>query len=291
MQKAFSRIKKGVEISSITDELSEGGIDRSFIKEFEIDIINTAKPFMETGFLREANEEEFKNSVDYIFYNTLLHRISGKELYKNSPYDKEQTTHLCKFINTINNYIIFDRYSKGLFLQKVNNLFAIKKRKAEMLWDLFEEHRTELNIICIMDRLRRLEKTVDNIYEIFDSIVYDIEESEPDLITALFELMLTIIKMCRGDNVDRAEPLPISPEMRVEVQKLDKTLEEYHFLRVLIDHIDVYEKEGASKNHTQHIVIYYHFVGVLDLPDRQEYYKADTRKGVEVEYIPKAKTA
>ena len=43
--------------------------------------------------------------------------------------------------------------------------------------------------------------------------------------------MLTIIKMCRGDNVDRAEPLPISPEMRVEVQKLDKTLEEYHFLR------------------------------------------------------------
>lgn len=56
-------------------------------------------------------------------------------------------------------------------------------------------------------------------------------KSEPDLITALFELMLTIIKMCRGDNIDRAEPLPISPEMRVEVQKLDKTLEEYHFLR------------------------------------------------------------
>ena len=62
-------------------------------------------------------------------------------------------------------------------------------------------------------------------------------------------------------------------------------------LRELIDHIDVYEKEGASKNYTQHIVIYYRFVGVLDLPDRQENYKADTRKGVEVEYIPKAKTA
>ncbi|MBR0412350.1 MAG: DUF4368 domain-containing protein, partial [Eubacterium sp.] len=62
-------------------------------------------------------------------------------------------------------------------------------------------------------------------------------------------------------------------------------------LRELIDHIDIYEKEGASKNYTQHIVIYYRFVGVLDLPDRQENYKADTRKGVEVEYIPKAKTA
>ncbi|MBQ3904782.1 MAG: DUF4368 domain-containing protein, partial [Eubacterium sp.] len=62
-------------------------------------------------------------------------------------------------------------------------------------------------------------------------------------------------------------------------------------LRELIDHIDVYEKEGASKNYTQRIVIYYRFVGVLELPNEQENYKADTRKGVEVEYIPKAKSA
>ncbi len=62
-------------------------------------------------------------------------------------------------------------------------------------------------------------------------------------------------------------------------------------LRELIDHIDVYEKEGASKNYTQHIVIYYRFVGVLDLPDKQENYKADTRKGVNVEYITNAKSA
>ena len=62
-------------------------------------------------------------------------------------------------------------------------------------------------------------------------LIYRFRKGEPDLITALFELMLTIIKMCRGDNVDRTEPLPISPEMRVEVQKLDNTLEEYHFLR------------------------------------------------------------
>ena len=59
-------------------------------------------------------------------------------------------------------------------------------------------------------------------------------------------------------------------------------------LRELIDHIDVYETEGKGKNRTQRIVIYYRFVGYIELPD--EYfkvnYKADTRSGVAVEYIP-----
>ena len=63
-------------------------------------------------------------------------------------------------------------------------------------------------------------------------------------------------------------------------------------LRELIDHIDVYEKEGGKKNYTQQIVIYYRFVGFIEIPRtaEDENYKADTRTGVEVEYIP-AKSA
>ena len=63
-------------------------------------------------------------------------------------------------------------------------------------------------------------------------------------------------------------------------------------LRELIDHVDVYEKEGGKKNYTQRIVIYYRFVGYLVLPSLEgENYKANTRKGVDVEYIPTAKSA
>ena len=63
-------------------------------------------------------------------------------------------------------------------------------------------------------------------------------------------------------------------------------------LRELIDHIDVYEKEGGKKNYTQRIVIYYRFIGFLELPALEdENYKANTRKGVDVEYIPTAKSA
>ena len=69
----------------------------------------------------------------------------------------------------------------------------------------------------------------------------------------------------------------------MEIQKLTAPL-----LRELIDHIDVYETEGVGRRQTQRIVIYYRFVGYIEIPDNyfRKNYKADTRKGVSVEYIP-----
>lgn len=64
-------------------------------------------------------------------------------------------------------------------------------------------------------------------------------------------------------------------------------------LRELIDHIDVFETEGTGKNRTQRIVIYYRFAGYVEMPEAppKTNYKADTRKGVAVEYLTQPKTA
>jgi len=56
-------------------------------------------------------------------------------------------------------------------------------------------------------------------------------------------------------------------------------------LRELIDHIDVYETEGADKNRTQRIMIHYKFIGIIELPEHSPNFTADTRQGVAVEYI------
>ena len=64
-------------------------------------------------------------------------------------------------------------------------------------------------------------------------------------------------------------------------------------LRELIDHIDVFETEGKGKSRTQRIVIYYRFVGYVEIPEvsRRPNIVADTRKGVAVEYLTEPKTA
>ena len=58
-------------------------------------------------------------------------------------------------------------------------------------------------------------------------------------------------------------------------------------LQELIDRIEVHEVEGRGKNRTQRIVIYYRFVGYLDLPVTEPVTE-NTRKGVAVSYLSKA---
>lgn len=69
----------------------------------------------------------------------------------------------------------------------------------------------------------------------------------------------------------------------MEMQKLTASL-----IQELIDEIMVYETEGVGKNRSQRIMIYYKFIGYIEIPECGSNYKADTRRGVAVEYITKS---
>ena len=60
-------------------------------------------------------------------------------------------------------------------------------------------------------------------------------------------------------------------------------------IRELIDHIEVHETEGEGKYKTQRIVIFYPFVGYIEIPESafSMPLTKDTRQGVAVSYIPK----
>lgn len=63
-------------------------------------------------------------------------------------------------------------------------------------------------------------------------------------------------------------------------------------LRELIDNIDIFETEGTGKSRTQQIVIYYRFIGYIELPNAaKQTHIADTRKGIAIEYITEQFTA
>ena len=51
-----------------------------------------------------------------------------------------------------------------------------------------------------------------------------------DTVQLLFELFIEILKLCTGNNIQEADNRSLSPMMRVEVQKLDKYIEEYKLL-------------------------------------------------------------
>ena len=98
-------------------------------------------------------------------------------------------------------------------------------------------------------------------------------------------------------RLDEAENLKIGQESFVKAIRRFLTMQTLTrpLLQELIDHIDVYETEGTGKNRTQRVVIYYRFVGYIEIPEvprrRRENFKADTRQGVSVEYLPKMASA
>lgn len=51
-----------------------------------------------------------------------------------------------------------------------------------------------------------------------------------DTVQLLFEVIIELIKICTGNNVQETDNRPLSPMMRAEVQKLVKYIEEYKFL-------------------------------------------------------------
>ena len=59
-------------------------------------------------------------------------------------------------------------------------------------------------------------------------------------------------------------------------------------LHELVERIDVYQTQRTGKNRTQRLAIHYNFIGVLDMPEVEEYpdnIVLDSRQGVAVEYL------
>ena len=56
------------------------------------------------------------------------------------------------------------------------------------------------------------------------------QAQQKDTITLLFEIFITLLKICTGSNIEQRQSRPLFPAMRAEVRKLDATLEEYKLL-------------------------------------------------------------
>ena len=107
------------------------------------------------------------------------------------------------------------------------------------------------------------------------------------------QLQKKILKLRRkltemGEKENEREEFIHAIRKFMEMRTLTKQV-----LNELIDHIDVYETQGTGKNKTQRLVIYYKFVGYLDIDPTQcrPNYTADIREGIMYNKLRKLKTA
>ena len=120
-------------------------------------------------------------------------------------------------------------------------------------------------------------KTSEENYSILSSEYADEREQLKKKILKLRKKMAEM-----GEKESEREEFIRAIRKFMEMRTLTKQV-----LNELIDHIDVYETQGTGKNKTQRLVIYYKFVGYLDIDPTQCHpnYTAVIREGVAVEHV------
>ena len=176
-------------------------------------------------------------------------------------------------------YLVADenRFAE-LLAQKSNKQMEAEKRTVQG-----ELHAAEM-------RLELLPKLLKNLYE--DKVSGRMMEEDYAILSREYAEERETLKKKVKAHRDRLRRIEQSEGEREQfIRAIRKFMEmrtlTNQILRELIDHIDVYEVEGRGKNRTQRMVIYYKFVGYLEIPSRLSApnYKADLRQGVAVEYV------
>ena len=165
-----------------------------------------------------------------------------------------------------------------MLVQKSNVQMGAEKRTVQG-----ELHAAEM-------RLELLPKLLKNLYE--DKVSGRMMEEDYAILSREYAEERETLKKKVKAHQDRLRRIEQSEGEREQFIKAIRKFMEMRtltnqILRELIDHIDVYEVEGRGKNRTQRMVIYYKFVGYLQIPSRltAPNYKADLRQGVAVEYV------
>lgn len=225
--------------------------------------------------------------------NKEIHYFSCSNYKKDTRGDCESRHYIRA--DAIEQVVMLELRRLAKYLESNEDEFAellIKKTNADML---AEQKRLEAALSQSIYRNENITTLFSKLYE--DNVSGKLSDEMFMELSHKYEVERMELKERIQDCQDRLERIGEMKQNKDDFIKAVRKFMEMEtltapILRELIDHIDVYEKEGGKKNYTQRILIFYRFVGFLELPaSEDENYTANTRKGVDVEYISTYKTA
>ena len=181
-------------------------------------------------------------------------------------------------------------------------LYADEERFAEILQaktnkDIIQQKKyLEESLQKAIARTADVEMLYERLYE--DNVKGKVSDSSFERLSLKYETERDELKMKIKDI--RIELSGIET-MRQGTEQFTKAIRKFMemetlssvLLRELVEKIEVYAAEGQGRRKTQRIIIYYKFIGAIDIPIGSEYerLRRETRQGVEVEYITQSKSA
>lgn len=176
IEKCYQELKSGRSLESILNSLKNENIESILIEKFSSDFETYCKPYNETEFIRNNNLSDNKKLMELLLNNTLIYKEPVYRLLEKTKLEETELRHAIKFLNTINIFIIKRRYTKEMFKEYAEDYFGIKEDLIEYLWSLFVKHKAELVEAYLIDRTNRIDRSINEINNIFTALISDDEE-------------------------------------------------------------------------------------------------------------------
>ena len=173
------------EINAYADLIKEGNDKNQIIKDINEQckkglasfIIGTLsrnlRPFEETRFIRELDNDSFTAKSLFIIDNTMLVQESVDNINSGVMLNEEEVDIYLTMLNTVCNWIIIKRHSYSRFLQEAKEMFRFSDEKISILWDILNEKKQDIKETLILDSIsltRDIRRDMDRLLGMFARI-------------------------------------------------------------------------------------------------------------------------
>lgn len=125
------------------------------------------RPYQDTIFLRDMEEEQIFSMIEYCFENLILKDV-GKEAVEKTDWNLKEMTVLRKMLFTFLEMVFTDNFAGEKAYSCMQRMFYMNENIYAKIWDLTKVHKEELWKIMIMRRYRKLENKLDRILDMIE---------------------------------------------------------------------------------------------------------------------------
>lgn len=170
------RVRSGEDIENILSKLHEGIINQYLFDTIEKELRSEAASYLESEYIRVMNNSEYMSFISYSLENLIVYKAPEATVMEQLQINKQQFGYLLKFLNTAFDMVVIRRFTRDNFTSSMFGMFRLDEDKTNYTWNLFEENKSTLTTIALLNSIVSIRKVNTNMEIIKDCLWSLIDE-------------------------------------------------------------------------------------------------------------------
>ena len=142
----------------------------------EKELRSEAASYLESEYIRLMTNSEYESFLSFSLNNLIINKAPEAAVMEQLQINKQQFGYLLKFLNTAFDMAVIRRFTKENFTSSMFGMFRLDEDKTNYTWNLFEENKSTLTTIAILNSIVSIRRINTNMEIIKDCLWSLIDE-------------------------------------------------------------------------------------------------------------------